>query len=370
MAQNIVFIVHGMGENFAAGTPKRETWDNPVVRALDDAWSSFPSLAGLPRPALIEYVPITYDQIFREYLSGISDAVQRLHSYMPAPELKDVFDVFQGANPDEANFFWSHIMDVLDYRYGAERFRYVHAHIARTIAEKANATWALPQHENATFSVLSHSLGTAAAHGALNRLGGGDIGHNAQFRLGGAFRIRSYISIANVSRVLWYGERDLYHATIVRPGTPALGPGYVDEFINVRHSADPIIAPKPFAPADWGPGYRTVPVRHVRSMNVHDLCHYLAHPSVSGSIFRSILGDAFLSEQAVNDAAAAFPDIALPDAAKRQQVEKLVDDMTSSLQTTYGNDQALLWSIPRLFALVLRNLYQDRQALRPLLQAT
>ncbi|MET0385646.1 MAG: hypothetical protein ABW321_06790 [Polyangiales bacterium] len=371
MAKNIVFLVHGMGKHFASQEPDQSAqtaWDSHAVRTLDTAWKRFPALANTPREELIEYVPITYDQIFREYLQEVGDDAERLRRYMPTQELKDVLEVLEGASDAEAAFFWSHIADVLDYRYGADRFRYVHAHICRTIVEKVQAVWARPGHENATFSVIAHSLGTAAVHGALNRLGGGNIGQSAQFRVGGLFQLRSYISIANVSRVLWYGEQDMYRSTIVRPFTPDLGRGYCDQFINVRHIADPIVAPQPFAPADWGHAYRELAVRHVRAINVHDLSHYLDHPLVSGSIFRAVLGgDAFLTREELNAQVSAYPDVVHSDPAQRQQVERLINDLSSALQQVYGSDQALLWSIPRLFALLLRTLFQHREALRPLL---
>lgn len=371
MAKNIVFLVHGMGQHFAAHEPDHDAWDSEPVRALDAAWQSFPALASLPREELIEYVPITYDQIFREYLQEVGDAAERVRRYMPAQELQDVFEALEGAGKEETDFFWSHIADVLDYRYGADRFRYVHAHICRTIVEKVQSVWSRPGHENATFSVIAHSLGTAAVHGALNRLGGGNIGESAQFRVGGAFQLRSYISIANVSRVLWYGEQDMYRSTILRPFTPELGRGYCDQFINVRHIADPIVAPQPFNPADWGNTYRDIAVRHVRAINVHDLGHYLAHPLVSGSIFRAVLGgDAFLTRNELNAQVAAYPDVVLADPAQRQQVEKLISDLAATLKSVYGADQALLWSIPKLFAVLLRTLYQHREALRPLIKAT
>jgi hypothetical protein len=370
MVKNVVFLVHGMGKFFGPGDGSDAPWHEPVVKALDEAWSSFPALQGMSRPDFIEYVPITYDQIFREYLSGIADSADRLHRYMPSPEMADVVQVFQQVGQDQRAFFWENIMDVLDYRYGAERFRYVHAHVARVIAEKVSSVWAQPGRQNTSFSVLSHSLGTAAVHGALNRLGGGNIGESAAFRLGGAFRIRSYITLANVSRVLWYGEQDIYHGTIVRPFTPSLGRGYVDQFINVHHVADPIIAPQPFGPSDWGSAYQSLAVQHVRQINLHDFTHYIQHPAVSGAIFRSILGgDAFLPAAEVSAAAAAFPDVALSDPAKRAQVVSLVAALAKSLRDTYGADQALLWSLPKLFAYAVRDLITHREALRPLLEA-
>jgi hypothetical protein len=370
MAKNVVFLVHGMGKFLTPDAGLALPWHEAAVKMLDDAWSGFPALQALNRRDYIEYVPITYDHIFREYLSGIADAADRLQRYMPSAEMSDVVEVFQQVGQDQRAFFWENIMDVLDYRYGAERFRYVHAHIARVIAGKVTSVLAQPDRQNTSFSVISHSLGTAAVHGALNRLGGGNIGTSAAFRLGGAFRIRSYVTLANVSRVLWYGEHDIYHGTIVRPFTPSLGRGYVDQFINVQHAADPIVAPQPFAPSDWGNAYQSLTLHHVRQINLHDLTHYLQHPAVSGAIFRSLLGgDAFLTEDEVRAAVAEFPDVALTDPNRRAQIEQLIAALAITLKDTYGSDQSLLWSLPKLIASAIRDLIKHREALRALLEA-
>ena len=44
---------------------------------------------------------------------------------------------------------------------------------------------------------------------------------------------------------------------------------------------DPIPAPQPFAPTDWGSAYQAIALQHVRKINVHDFTHYLEHPAVS-----------------------------------------------------------------------------------------
>jgi hypothetical protein len=372
MAKNIVFLVHGMGTHYAEGErdPSRGPWHAQAIRTLDEAWRTFPSLRSEARERWIEYVPIEYDSVFRSYANRIGEDAARLRSYLPqASALQEVFDVLQDAGAEEAGFFWANIMDVMDYRFGADHFRNVHVRIAKAIAAKANQAWA--EHgTNVTFSVIAHSLGTATAHGALNRLGGGKIGRSAQFKRGGLFQLQAYVSVANVSRVLWSGARELYESTIVRPLTQTLGPGYVDRFLDVRHVADPIPAPKRFAPKGWGPAYRGLEVRHVRSVNLHDLCHYLAHPRVSGHILRAVVGggDNLLPTSEIEAAAAAYPDVELTDRDKKQQVERLVADLARSLHEAYGSDQALLGSMPKLVARAVRDLFANREALRPLLE--
>jgi hypothetical protein len=354
MAKHIVFLVHGMGSHFAEGETSETPWHVPVVKALDDGWQSFASLRQTLRTDWIEYVPITYDEVFREYLKGVGDDAARLRSYMAADSaLQDVFKVLQGASAEEASFFWANIMDVL----------------AETIVSKVAQVWRERPGDNCSFSVISHSLGTAAAHGALNRLGGGNIGSSAQFRLGGSFHLHAYVSVANVSRVLWPDATDIYQQTIVRPGTP-LAAGYVDTFLNVRHVADPIPAPLSFAPLGWGRAFQTLSVQHVRDINLHDFVHYLRNPRVTSAIFRAVVGPLLVPQAEIDAAIALFPDVALTDATKRQRVEQLIADCARTLNDVYGHDAGLLTSVPKLLALAVRALWDDREALRPLLEAT
>lgn len=370
MAKNIVFLVHGMGIHYAEDDRDHPPWHTQAVRALDQAWQSLPSLRSEARERWIEYVPIEYDSVFRSYAARIGDDAARLRSYMPQVSvLQDVFDVLGDASAEEAGFFWANIMDVMDYRFGADHFRNVHVKIAKTIVAKANQAWAT-HGPNVTFSVIAHSLGTAAAHGALNRLGGGKIGGSAQFKRGGLFQLQAYVSLANVSRVLWFADRDLYQSTIVRPFTQALGPGYVDTFLDVKHRADPIPAPKRFAPKDWGPAYRSLEIEHVRGPNLHDFCHYLEHPRVSGHILRAIVGggDNLLPAKEIEAVAATFPNVTLTDQDKRQKVERLIADVARTLHDVYGSDQALLWSMPKLVARAVRDLFANHKALSALLE--
>jgi hypothetical protein len=377
MAANVVFLVHGIGRHFAAGqagNAQQPTaghndphgWSDAVIATLKQAWQAFPGLRDIDSQELIEFVPITYDHIFREYLAQIGDAAARVRQYMPSDDLNDVLGVLEGASPEEESFFWDYVTDLLDYQYGADRFRRVHAHIAHEIASKAQAVWA--KHHDATFSVIAHSLGTAAAHGALNRLGGGNIGESAAFRLGGQFRLRSYTAIANVSRLLWYGAQDIYRSTIVRPFSVGQGRGYTDYFLNVRHFADPIPAPQSFVPIGWGSAYQSVDVRHLRQANVHALEHYLAHPAVSGNIFRALLGDAFLSAQELTQVCSGYHDIDLPDPNARIDAAKLVDQFGATLLKSYGADQALLVSLPKLLAGTVRDLYRHVSTLQTIMQ--
>lgn len=360
MAKNILFLVHGMGWNLD-GSAGAGAWHLDVERALRDAWALFPSLAARSFETYIELAPLNYDGVFRDYLQGVSDSAERVRQALGDAEYAKVASVIAGADAAEQNFFWANAADVLLYRFAGDLFRNIHAKLGQQIAQRVLKAWDSPSGSATLFSVMCHSLGTATVHGALNRLGGGRIAGSDALRLGGNFGLHAYVSIANVSRLLFRGQGSLYDQTIVRP--QLTGARYVRRFLNVRHVADPIPAPLRFAPKAWGPGFSDLSVRHLRDPNVHGFAHYLGNPRVSGALFRTLLPAPLLSQAEVDAVAAEYRDVDLEPVAKRQQVERLIDDIANSLEDAYADDNNLVYGTAEFAAKLLRAAWKNRQRL-------
>jgi hypothetical protein len=360
MAKNVLFLVHGMGWHLdaAAGVG---AWHVEVERSLRESWARFPALAARSFDAYIELVPLSYDGVFRDYLQGVSDAAERLRLGLGDAEFAKVASVIAGADAAEQNFFWANVTDVLLYRFGGDLFRNVHAKLGQQIAQRVLTAWDSPSGSATLFSVMCHSLGTATVHGALNRLGGGRIAGSDALRLGGNFGLHAYISLANVSRLLFRGQGSLYDQTIVRP--QLTGPRYVRRFLNVRHVADPIPAPMCFAPKSWGPGYSELNLRHLRDPNVHGFTHYLAHPRVSGALFRTLLPAPMLSRVEVDAVAAEYPDVEASSEDKRSRIELVIDEVAQSLKSAYADDNNLACGSAEFAAKLLRAAWKNRQRL-------
>jgi hypothetical protein len=364
MAKNVLFLVHGMGFHESAGANNGAAgWHVEVEQALRAAWMLFPSLASRSFDKYIELAPLSYDHVFRGYVESWKDAAEQLESALGESELAKVAAVIAGADADEQSFFWANITDVLLYRYGADLYRSVHVELGKQIAERVRSVWTRGPASPTLFSMLTHSLGTAAAHGALNRLGGGRIGASGALRMGGNFGLHCYMSLANVSRLLFRGQGSIYEQTIVRPQH------YVRRFINVRHVADPIAAPLCFAPLTWGPAYAELSVRHLRSANVHGYAHYLAHPRVSGALFRAFLPEVLLSQAEVNAVAGEYADVDMEDARTRHDVEQVIEQVARSLREAYTEDRGLLLGSAEWLAKLVRSLWDVQRQLGSALKA-
>lgn len=364
MAKNVLFVVHGMGWHVESGA---EAWHVEVDRALRHAWAQFPSLAPRSFDSCIELCPLSYDSVFRDYLSGVDDQAERLRVALGDAEFAKVASVIAGADAAEQSFFWANVTDVLLYRFGGDMFRNVHVALGQQIAARVQKAWDTPASGATLFSVMCHSLGTATVHGALNRLGGGKIAGSDALRLGGNFGLHCYVSLANVSRLLFRGRGAIYDQTIIRP--QLTGARYVRRFLNVRHVADPIPAPLCFRPKTWGPGYVDIELRHLRDPNVHGFTHYLANPRVSGALFRSLLPAAMLSQAEVARVVAEYRDVDVEPESKRRQVEATIAQIAQSLQDAYRDEGNVLSDSAEWAARLIRLAWRSRQQLGAVLGA-
>ena len=360
MAKHVLFLVHGMGWHLDAGAGA-SAWHVEVERALRQAWAQFPSLAARSFDGFIELCPLNYDGVFREYLDGVSDGAERLRVALGDHEFGKVAAVIAGADAAEQSFFWANVVDVLLYRFGGDMFRNVHVALGQQIATRVKQAWDSSASRSTLFSVMCHSLGTATVHGALNRLGGGRIAGSDALRLGGNFGLHCYVSLANVSRLLFRGSGPIYNQTIIRP--QHAGARYVRRFLNVRHVADPICAPMCFRPKGWGPGYLDIELRHLRDPNVHGFTHYLENPRVSGELFRSLLSPALLSRAEVDAVIAEFPDVEAESESQRRQIEAVIAEVAHSLQDAYGDDGNVLSDSAEWAARLLRVAWKKRRQL-------
>jgi hypothetical protein len=355
-APNVLFVVHGMGTNLEAAA-EPTAWFKEVETALHTAWERFPSLAEENFADYIELYPLSYDQRFRQYTARVAAAGEKLKGKLGNARYAQALAAIGGAGADdEENFLWANVMDVLLYRLGSDFNVEVQVALQLQLAKKVREVWAANTGAPAQFSMLSHSLGTAVAHGMLQRLALGAIGDSDVFKLGGNFKLRCYMTLANVSRLMFRPGGSIYDKTLIRPGK------YVESFLNARHIADPVPAPFRFAPPAWGPGYREIPIQCFRQPNLHAFTHYLDHPAVAGALFRSLVP--FLIQQAEVDAVVAtYPDVDNPDEQKCLSIERVIADIAHELHVAYNDETHLLSDSAELLAGVARRAWENRKAL-------
>jgi len=301
MAKNVLFVIHGIGE-------QRSDWasspDGPIT-ALNEAAQNYDRFKGKDLSEFIEFIPIRYDDIFDKILKGWGDLGSQLQGLPMAPLVTQaVLKVLEKAN--DPNVFLTYGCDVPLYRgftLFAQRVQArVIAKIARAIADRASPTGGAP----VQFSVLAHSLGTTVAHDSLHLLGtekwpgGDDDAGNAystaeeRKELGDAscalraklkvsgnpfspehVRFQHIFMLANTSALLHTTPGDAY-STIVHP----LNGGNCTNFYNLTHSLDPISRIAAFTvPGTWKQAQSAM-LNHLYDPNVHGFAHFIRNPDV------------------------------------------------------------------------------------------
>ena len=366
MPEHVIFLVHGIGGQSYTTLDEapKHAWADPVIEAFDAAWKRVPKLKNRERSQHVELVPITYDQVFHDYLKQFGEHAKGLREGL-GDKLDDetwtsILESAEGAAGEDAGFFWDSVFDVLLYRFGDGFAKQVHEVIMEQVMAGVRKYKAQPGGSAIKFSVISHSLGTAATHAALHRLGSQPINGRDEFTLaGGAFHLHTYAALANTSRLLWLEQGDLYAQTVVRPRLP--GPAYVGSYLNVAHRADPIPRPLTFFPNGWGAGYELFPVQHIHEVNVHGFAHYLKHPGVVGRIVRSLYGDRACTKAELD--ALTVEDVIAPDDARRAAIARVRDEAIKTLDTEFGTTDNVFVPTVRTLARLVKPLVKAMRAL-------
>lgn len=279
--KQVLFLLHGMGES--ADGPLQQSdkskWSTEVEAQLRAAASAY---AGFPHDKLV-IVPILYDDVFVTYAKTWAELAEQLSGSSLSPLVSWLEDAAS------SDFFWSNVGDVIQYRALEQVRKHVVTHVAAQMAR------VIDEHGTglkAKYSILSHSLGTAVAHDAVQKLATTPIDSNTVLQPPG-FRFETFVALANVSRLVWATDARFYDETRVRP----LGAGLSDDrcavrhYINVRHVADPFPSIVRFVRKSWpAASYLSLELRHVRKLNVHAFTHYLASPEVSDMLLYQLFG--------------------------------------------------------------------------------
>ena len=302
MARTVVFLVHGMGDH--QDRPWHEEW----VTALKGHFETLDGTALTRRSfeELYEFVPITYDGIFRDLLdqwrqegAALDDAKLELGASL------GLFQLLQSGleAAGGGGFFWTHAADVLLYRaipFVRERVRVV---VAKTIVDALIDRAEPASGDLPSWGIIAHSLGTAVAHDALHALWTAAFTHPELERVapdksGGHAKLVAMI--ANVSRVLQHRAVKVYESTVMPGPITSVVPGRsasesewfrgCEYYLSARHRLDPFTRPKPFQPdpIPWPDQQALSEERfihvadqsHIRDANVHAFTHHLADPKV------------------------------------------------------------------------------------------
>lgn len=295
--KQLVFLVHGMGRHADGplSKPQRVTWSAEVQKSLLAAAKAYPQLS----VADLVFCPIVYDDVFQSHVKNWA-ALSKALAGTPFASLTGWMT--GAADP---SFLWESIGDVALYRLFDEVRQHVLTHVARQIADVVD------EHKNVPveYSVIAHSLGTAVAHDALQKLATVGIDGNHALRAG-QFQCSNFFAIANVSRLVWATDERFYDETRVRPQNCGLAAEQcaVKHYVTFRHVADPIPSVVRFVRKSWDNSrFWTFNLRHYRAPNVHGFTHYLESPQVSHVILACLFGSGAVPTAQANQHIAAFP---------------------------------------------------------------
>jgi hypothetical protein len=334
MGKHILFVIHGIGVH---GDDWAEAADGPVTTlkkiVADQGYEHFKTRKIEDR---VDLHPITYDAVFQKVVKDWKDKIQGLPASDP-PEIKErLLSWFGQADAEERNFWWTHVADLVLYRFFGFCRNEVRTHVLDRMAEPLEAA---AKEGPPACSVLAHSMGTAVAHDCLHLLGTVRWGKRANPLSPRHWRFENVFMVANVSRLLQTSDAEMKPAylSIVRPGPVEDPESYCGRYFNFRHEADPIPYPRMFDPAGWK-GYQGVVVDHYRDYDVHGFSHHLISPRVHVPILRLTVHRRAVTEE--EEIRAVNPDNFPRFGGKLQQgaaVEEFVSDL-AKLRAGLGDD--------------------------------
>ncbi len=300
MARHVLFVVHGMGVHEA------DTWLDEVKQKLDEISRRYPTFKDSGWPADVTVVPVNYDDILCNVLKQWQDGAGAVSQFASQQQIKlgGTLGWLDGIAAEHPPFFWSHLADVVIYRFFNLYQERIRASVVRQIVQgvKDHAGWDLGR-----CTVLAHSLGTAVAHDALQVMATQPLGGAGPFRPPQA-RLDSIFMLANVSRLL---QTDFpAYDSFVRPGPNESKSSLCSAFFDFRHELDPCLVVRRFAPVHFqGRYFLHEDLFHYRQWNIHGLTHYLDHPRVHIPLLNRVMGGSAITRAQMRAAvdSASYP---------------------------------------------------------------
>lgn len=292
MSKFTLFLIHGIGVH------KDASWADETIDMLANAWQRDVQL-DKPMSEFIEIVPISYDEVFEDYLDDFSDLTTAVFNDalpLDQSERESLAATFAEHDLKQRHFLWSHVVDVLLYKMPLVR-------------EQANLVVAqqLYQHiaklkTSDNFGIVAHSLGTRVINDTLQRFRT-EAMNQANFYQQG-YKLKFLMLISDVT--------DLFGLPLNRDPFPpknVYAPDTYDYLRTVSNRFDPIARIIPSTLKHWPAGrlseqlmgrqiYKDILLDHVHETNVHGLTHYMLHPEITDEVFELAGFGRFLSEPA------------------------------------------------------------------------
>lgn len=290
MSKFTLFLIHGIGVH------KDASWADETIQMMANAWQRDMTL-NQAISDFIDIVPISYDEVFEDYLDDFSDlstAVFNDALPLEQSERESLATTFEQQNVTQRHFLWSHVADVLLYKMPLVREQ-VNQLVAKQMYEKIASL-----RTSDDFGVIAHSLGTRVINDTLQRFRTEQIDQANFYRQG--YKLKFLMLISDVT--------DLFGLPLNRDPFPpknVFAPDTYDYLRTVSNRFDPIARIIPSSLKHWPEGrvseelmgrevYRDILLDHVHETNVHGLTHYMLHPQITDEVFELAGFGRFLTE--------------------------------------------------------------------------
>jgi hypothetical protein len=321
---HVILLVHGMGVHGA-------DWATEAITGIRKAANTY-ALGGTLSTDIakgkVAIRTVEYDSQFTQILTRWGKDSRALADYITTNSLAvpaNLIGWLRNADTTENNFVWTHLVDVILYRFFSEITTSIRIHVMQQVA----AAWseALATDSTARVTIVAHSLGTSVVHDSLALLSTKPPAGCDGF-LAGDRRLAGIFMVANVSREL-ETTPGVYDSTIAPPSVRG-SQAYCGRLINVHHELDPFTAPRRFRPAWGGDDYTDIRTTAIREFNTHSFERYIDDPRFHVALLRSVFGYDAVSETAAAAAIAAYA--AAPGPPCPQALSEFVQDCRQRIQ--------------------------------------
>lgn len=328
--KHVLVLVHGMGDYVDDDGGIDSGWADRAEATLEELYAQYSMLKLMPFEDRFEVVKIDYDTVFNDLITKWAHQSVDLKSAGVPIEgvVKEVFDWLDGGAKQTDNFAWTHVADVVLYRYFRLVRQRVKVHVAKQIvaALKPNAHGSVGQ-----WTVIAHSLGTIVAHDVLHALSVETAPETGLPILDTMVpSATAFVALSNVSKVL-ENDAPVYDSEVVPP--TELNPTTVCfNYLSADNRYDPFLLLERFDPKDdpeWKlarkqKSYLPVRTKNVQELNVHSFRNYMVNPAVHIPLFDLIVGPGFVLPDERAQAERDFEQIA--DDALLKEAQKLAKD--------------------------------------------
>ncbi|MDX2418095.1 MAG: hypothetical protein QNK19_11605 [Xanthomonadales bacterium] len=296
MRKHVLFLVHGMGDNVNDDGSVETGWAKNAEETLKEFYNDYQILKLVPFEERFEVVAINYDTIFNNLLKRWADQSAALRATgVPIDGIvKEVFDWLDNGAKQEDNFAWTHVVDVVLYRFFSLVRQRVKTHVAKQFMAALK-----PNNEGAvtSWSVIAHSLGCIITHDVLHAMDATSPNEAGISILDAMVPSANVVAmISNVSKVM---ENDIgvYDSQVVPPTTIKSNTACF-HYLNANNKLDPFVLPMRFDPKgdpEWkqakqSKSYLDIRIDNVHEKNVHSFKNYLVNPQVHIPLFEQMAG--------------------------------------------------------------------------------